>query len=511
MTLKYEFNKVPNPEYDEAAIKRNLKSREQIKQAIRQIKFQDIKANAYLNNAKSSLDKNLKYINSELKTLKDEPKFLKEVRITSNKKWTLYPEYIGEDCGRTQYSKPEIFTVDKTVPYTKRVQVYNEDEEPALDDDGNPIYEEVDIKGALKAASDKALAKLKEYRKKRKEIQFIEREFNVQGLPFKPKYKVYIGNGNGGPALTYKYVDAWRYPDGIEYTKPEQNDNYFIHLEGGTFLKLQEAARTRRVFEPKKPRTSDHHVGIELEFISKMDKFELATELVKEQLQDFVCLKDDGSIKFYNKNGEATDRPIDDFKYKHELTMVAPEQLVHEVIKRMLRAINRDGKSKVGARCGFHVHLDMRNRDKSLVFHNLSKAQRILYAMNPNSRITGIDSKGKKDTVWSKKIDTADFEEAQRLTSGDRYYGVNIAALNTHQTIEIRIHTGSTNEEKISNWVRILTTIANMSTRVSVEAQKAETFCEYYGLDDKMVAYINQRINKFKDKDGKHITVDEVA
>src|SRR5574343_176500 len=173
--------------------------------------------------------------------------------------------------------------------------------------------------------------------------------------------------------------------------------------------------------------------------------------------------------------------------------MVAPEQLVHEVIKRMLRAINKDCKSKVGARCGFHVHLDMRSRDKHHVFHNLSKAQHILYAMNPRSRLDGTNAKGKKDTNWSKKINHSDFDEAMAYLGGSsesRYHGINLLALNKHQTIEVRIHSGTTNEEKVSNWVRILTTIANMSTRVETEAHKAETFCEYYGLDESMCTYI---------------------
>lgn len=513
MSLKHSFTKLINPEYNAGIIKENLKAELQLVNAVRSIPGHQIE-NEYLREARSHIDRHLKYVRGNLKSEYQVPKYLRKVHITSTKEWNMYPEYIGDDCGRTRYNPVEKFKVDVIIPYDKEEIEVDSDGNTVFDPLGRPKVKQLSIKEAIRKAELQALEPLKAYRKKSREIPFIEKTYSIPGLPHSTKYKVYAGNGIGGPALTYKYVDAWSGYNGMEFTKPEQHEQYFIHMEGGTFLKLQELARTRRVFERKAPRTNDKHVGIELEFISKMDKLELASELVKENVQEFVFLTDDGSIKFHDKDGNVVESPVDDFKYRHELTMVAPEQLVHEVIKRMLRAINKDGKSKVGARCGFHVHLDMRNRDKYMVFHNLSKAQHIMYAMNPRSRLDGTTSKGKRDTAWSKKINHSDFDEAMAYLGGSsesRYHGINLLALNKHQTIEIRIHSGTTNEEKVSNWVKILTTIANMNSRVETEAHKAETFCEYYGLDESMCTYINSRIAKFRDKEGKHVTIDEVA
>lgn len=503
MTLKHKFNNSNNPRYNAKAIKEALKVEHILDRAkvnMYQGEDDDTKDD-YLSTAKMHIDSQLRRARSRLKRLINEPKVISEVHITSNKKWTMYPEFIGDDCGRTRYKAPEVFEVDVTVPYSRKIPKLDDDGDAMRDEDDNPIMVEVNMREAIKAASDNALKALKVYRKQSRELQSVEKTFKVEGLPFTTKYKAYAGNGNGGAEARVRYKDAWRGTD-IEQLKPEQKDNFFIHMEAGTFLKLQAATRTRKVFETKKPLTDAHHVGVEIEFASMMDKFELATELTKENVQDFVQLKDDGSVK---KDGE--------FNNAHELCIVAPEAIIHEVVKRALRAINKDGKSKVGekVRAGLHIHLDMRGRDRKLCFHNLAKAQRILYAMNPRSRTDGTTTKGTKDVVWSKRVDSSDFDTALAESSRERYYGINLQALSKFNTIEIRIHSGSTNEEKILNWITILTKIVNMTTKIDVEAAKAETFCDYYGLDQTICDYINKRIAKFKDSSGKHVTVDEAA
>ena len=196
------------------------------------------------------------------------------------------------------------------------------------------------------------------------------------------------------------------------------------------------------------------------------------------------------------------------------------------VLERVMKAINTDKGSKVNWRCGLHVHLDMRNRNKELAFHNFVKAQRIMFAMNPRSRLDGTRADGRKDEVYSRRFDTTDWEEAikESIAYGEkmarekhngvdysRYFGVNPRAFERHKTIEIRIHSGSTNFEKINNWVNILVAIVNKTNKVNTEYAKPETFCENFGLNETMLNYIKERINKFKDKDGKHITVEEVA
>jgi hypothetical protein len=103
----------------------------------------------------------------------------------------------------------------------------------------------------------------------------------------------------------------------------------------------------------------------------------------------------------------------------------------------------------------------------------------------------------------------ADFDAARDL--GDRYWGINPSSYGTHKTIEVRLHSGSTNFTKLSNWVRILVNIAHVSNKYRTDVDSAEKFCDRLGLNDDMLAYIKERMAKFKDKDGQHITVDEAA
>jgi hypothetical protein len=483
MTLKYTFEDRPNPAYNEKEINKHTKIELKLSKAKEDISYAEAEESDHLSVVKKTIDKNLTQVRETLKELNSQPKILKEVHIKSQKSWTLFPEHIGDECGRTRYGPKEEYKVDVKIPYKKEA------------DDNT--------KAAIKKAQDSALSALKDYRRKRKEIASIEKTFIIEGLPAHPKYTVYAANGYGGQARMNTYRDVWRGTH-LEVLIPEGKDNFCIHMKGGTFVELQEAAKCRVVFEPKKPKTDANHVGIEIEYVSKFDKFQTAKNLCDEGVQEFVCLVNDGSIR---TEGDA-------FKHAHELTLVAPEAIIHEVLVRVLRALNKDGGSKVGGRCGLHVHLDMRGRDKKKAFHNLSKAQNILYAMNSSNRTTGKNEEGENDTNYCKRIEATDFDAAIDYLGGQRdarYHGINLLALDKHMTIEVRIHSGSTNFEKISKWVKILTSIVNLQERVVDTPTTVETFCAGYKLDADMQGYINKRIALFKDNKGRHITLKESA
>lgn len=463
-----------------------------------------VKAMNELERVANEINNNLKISRDNLKELRSHPEFIKEIHLSSPRTWKLIPEFFNDETGKTEYGpndssgytvdkdnlnkfnteghyrfigKPEIFKIDVKLPYTR--------------ENG------MKIKEVIKEAQVTAVEKLKEYRKQRQTINFQEKELDrqsklLEGMPeeFTPSYKVYAGGGFG------EQTEDGRFG----------NEKYFIHMEKGTFMKLAQVGKLRRVFEAKKPRTRDNHVGVEIEFVSKFNKYELAQLLYQNDVHEFVQLVQDGSL-----------RPEKEYEFTHELTVLAPEHMISAVLQRVLKAINDKDGSRVAKRCGLHVHLDMRHRNRKHCFNNLSKAQTIMYMMNPVSRLNGVQADGKtKDTVYSKRFDVDDIDEAIRIcaeTPGaeGRYYGINPMALDRHQTLEIRIHSGSTSFEKINNWVKILTAIVNSEDLVKKEFTKVEDFCEHYKLDKDMQNYMNERVAKFKDKSGKHITMDEVA
>lgn len=492
MSLKYKLVTVKNDNYDESYTKL-------LTRVVGMTKGLTIIAPVEEPNSSSEQLINevsyfVKQKRQELKEANSVQRLLNKLHLTSDRTWKMYNETIDDETGRTIYSKPELYKVDTQLDYVKN---------------GN-------FKDTIKLIQANAVAPLKEYRAKSRELRKIEKEYNakcLQDIPrefeVRPTFTVYASGGFGG-AGSVVHKDAWRDYGNFTYEVKESQSNYNIHMEGGTFLELQKVTEIRRVFEPKKPQDNTNHVGVEIEFISKHDKFTLAKELVKEDVQQFVYLQNDGSL-----------RNEDEYKYCHEINIVAPENIIELVLKRVLNAINKDKGSRVNNLCGLHVHLDMRNRDKELVYKNLYKAQTIMYAMNPRQRLDGTMADGRKaKAIYSKKSTFEEFHDmfqqiqqdiANRVNGNGRYYGINLLALQKHKTIEIRLHSGSTNFEKINNWVKILTSIANMTTVVEKEAKTAGTFCKYYKLDDTIKTYIQTRIDKFKDKDGKHVTVDEVA
>jgi hypothetical protein len=208
-----------------------------------------------------------------------------------------------------------------------------------------------------------------------------------------------------------------------------------VHIEAGTFLKLSKAMKARRVRSDKRPQTADRHVGLELEFCSPVDADTLGAMLTEANLADHVQLKGDGSV-----NANAGD-------HAHEICILATQSTVSEIVPKVT-AVLAQARSYVNASCGYHVHLDMRDRDSRAAWTNLRQCQPLLYKMAPKTRKTG---------RYCKPVRTKDFGSARR--SGNRYVGINAQALSEHRTIEVRLHSSTLDPRKILNWVDLLVRI----------------------------------------------------
>lgn len=400
----------------------------------------------------------------ELSDIVDNSK--RKIHIFSDKEHVFYPESTNDEDGRTKYDRANPITIKVDKVFTQ------------------PDFNVTKL-GELKG---QALEELRAMRKARKEIGFIEKEYSLKEFPeVKMTYKVYLGGGYGSTG-TMIYKDVWRgtaVPMELSY---KSNLN-FIHMEKGEILKLKEISKLRECFVEKKPTTNDRYIGVEIEFISKGDKYAIAKLLAEKNLQKFVCLANDGSLR---KEG--------DYKHMHELKVCVKETEYHEVIKGVTECINAVG-SKVNRRCGLHVHFDMRDRNRDIVYSNLVKAQDVLFDMNPRNR-----KDGDGDQAYSRPCTTADFSDA----SGERYMGINVAAYGKHKTFEIRIHSGTINDVKINNWIKLLLSVVNKSKTYASTVSTPELFVERFGLDEEMLKYIQDRVAKFHEK-GKHVTVEEAS
>jgi hypothetical protein len=249
----------------------------------------------------------------------------------------------------------------------------------------------------------------------------------------------------------------------VGYTHTEKDSIYNLHL-----LRLSQS-----IFEYKKPKDDRHYMGIELEFFTKANKDLVAAEVMKAKLEKYVHIHDDGSIQ------------ADRDHVGIELSILTPEDEMERVVKGVCGVLTKVG-AKVNASCGMHVHVDMRKRDKDIVFNNLVSSQPLLYAMNPKSRLVNRFCKKNKDKTIK-----------EGTNREERYFGINAQALKKHGTIEIRIHSGTVNEAKILNWAKLLQRIVSQPEKIKRGPRTFRTFIKNFGIDLDLASYIAERIEKF--------------
>ncbi len=251
----------------------------------------------------------------------------------------------------------------------------------------------------------------------------------------------------------------------------------YVHAESGSILKIYQKNKFRRVFDNKKPLTSESHVGIEIEFYCQKSKDEIAMKLLP--LVEYATLKDDGSIS----------RPDSSYT-THELTLCIPESKKSQVLKQACDIL-KEIEAKVNKSCGLHVHLDMRQRNKELVYANLVTTQNLLYKINPASRSGNRYCKRTRQKVMH-----------LALYRGDRYKGINAQAWRKFNTIEVRIHSGTVDYTKINNWCDILLSIVNETEYNKLVLTRApstiKSFVKTFKLPNHLTEYMVIRERQFK-------------
>jgi hypothetical protein len=243
------------------------------------------------------------------------------------------------------------------------------------------------------------------------------------------------------------------------------------YLESGVFMKVYKRKLREDIFKSKSPKdAATHYVGVEIEFISKGDRDDIADALYEAGLSPYVNLKGDGSV-----------RTDDTHRHAHELCIIATESEIKRVVNEACAILIKIG-SKVNKSCGLHVHLDMRNRDAAKSFSNLVSMQNILYRMVPASRKANTYCKPTRGKTY-------------RILD-ERYHGINSQSMRRHNTLECRIHSGTIDSLKINNWIELLIASANHQEikRAPTTAKGAQ---KMLGLSDALTDYIAARLAKF--------------
>lgn len=133
-------------------------------------------------------------------------------------------------------------------------------------------------------------------------------------------------------------------------------------------------------------------------------------------------------------------------------------------LKACCEALNDVGAS-VNKSTGLHVHIatpKMTDLWYANVFKNYQKLEAVIDTFMAPSR------RG-DENCYCHTLEDHDFEECDSVRGVqcelgyDRYHKVNAEAYDRHKTIEFRQHQGTTNYEKINNWVRFCAKLVGWS------------------------------------------------
>lgn len=248
-----------------------------------------------------------------------------------------------------------------------------------------------------------------------------------------------------------------------------------VHIESGAIRKTYLKKKIKKLFEDKKPENKRaNYVGVELEFCATYDKYTLGEILYNEGLLEYCKWTDDHSLR--PKSGEN----------RHELAILIKESEINTVLKKICRVVEDSGAVAEDRRCGLHVHLDCRKRDKETVYNNLVACQRWFMKMSPPSR---------RDSEFCRKVATRAFPKSFNGGRSERYRTVNAASFYRHKTIEVRTHEGTVSVSDVVNWVNLLVKIARRPKKVEKMVPSIKKMVDTFKINDKLEEYVRDRIN----------------
>jgi len=150
--------------------------------------------------------------------------------------------------------------------------------------------------------------------------------------------------------------------------------------------------------------------------------------------------------------------------------------------------------ARVNRSCGLHVHIGaerMSDEHYCRLVRNYQKIEKAIDSFMPTSRRAN-------NSRWCHTLEGIDFSACTtkgaiaRAMNYDRYYKVNAEAYDRHRTIEFRQHSGTTDYEKISNWVLFLAKLVEYSFKY--ECNECNTIEELPFLKESEKEYfINRR------------------
>lgn len=201
--------------------------------------------------------------------------------------------------------------------------------------------------------------------------------------------------------------------------------------------------KLKRLENKKVPRRFDikNYIGIELEFLSKLREDEIRLILIDLGLQNIANLGDDSSIDMEEE---------DDFTY--ECRFMIEESKLEQTLLKMQTFVGAVDM-RYNASCGLHVHLDMRNRDKTKCYNKLMNKWELIKRMTAPHRVNGYYCRFPDDEHYEYEYENAGYDSPEEYYFSDKYTAIN---RRNFYTIEIRSHEMTDDMAQLGNWIKFL-------------------------------------------------------
>lgn len=200
---------------------------------------------------------------------------------------------------------------------------------------------------------------------------------------------------------------------------------------------------------------------------------------------------------------------------ENAIELVSPILYGEDGLKQIITVcavLNRLGVT-VNNTCGLHVHVDARGATT----RNLQNLLRTWAKYERNS--SEVVAPRRRDTFYARHMFggaslTEDWARIDRIaerasgpmnfaydfTGGVRYYTLNLLAFIAHGSVEFRNHGGTTDADKICNWVKLCVNTVSRSFALTgtVRPNGAGDFSDFlYGIDAKARKFFNARRQMF--------------
>ena len=209
------------------------------------------------------------------------------------------------------------------------------------------------------------------------------------------------------------------------------------------------------------------------------DACEKLAEMIKAAQIPYVTVKTDGSIS-----------SRDDNKYfETEITILFKR--TNKTPLKKLCLLLKKLKVEVNKTCGLHVHLDCRDicNEKLQWNEKLPNEVRLRGQKLENvlPLLLKMVSRSRRNNTYC----------APRMS--ENRSAINLGAFHRHNTIEVRLHQGSANYEKISQWIELLYRASRSRKNMSVD--NIEKLKQYLSRAPKsLTEYVNSRIESLDEE-----------